>query len=64
MELLHCPFTCNVYIICLLFFFHSRRVGIPFSGPNVYKDSSNETHADMTVSVRGRDVFILQTGYR
>lgn len=41
----------------------ARRVGIPFSGPNVYKDSSNETHADMTVSVRGRDVFILQTGY-
>ena len=52
-------YSIHVYISYLF-----RRVGVQYNGPHVYKDSSNESHVDMPMSVRGRDVFIIHTGYK
>lgn len=41
----------------------SRRVDVQLRKNIVSKDSSNETHVDITESVRGKDVFIMQSGY-
>ncbi|XP_019853834.1 PREDICTED: phosphoribosyl pyrophosphate synthase-associated protein 2-like [Amphimedon queenslandica] len=41
----------------------TRRMDVPLSPTDIKKDSSNETHVDINVSVRGKDVFIIQTGH-
>eukprot|EP00731_Ephydatia_muelleri_P028636 Em0020g280a len=40
----------------------ARRVGVSLCKVNLSKDESNETHVDIEDSVRGKDVFIVQTG--
>ena len=37
---------------------------MPVAEARVGNDSSNETNVDILESVRGKDVFIIQTGYR
>lgn len=36
---------------------------VPLSPAVITKDTSNETHVDINISVRGKDVFVIQTGH-
>ena len=40
-----------------------RRLDVTLCTAQTYKDSSNETHVDIIDSVRGKDVFIIQSGH-
>ena len=40
-----------------------RRVEVGLCHADISKDTSNETHVDIVESVRGKDVFIIQTGH-
>lgn len=48
--------------VYLLFLFACRRLGVKSGGASVYHKTNRETMVEIGDSIRGKDIYIIQTG--
>lgn len=53
----------KVFIFCfLMFLFQYSRLGVKSGGASVYHKTNRETMVEIGDSIRGKDIYIIQTG--
>ena len=52
----------DISIFCGHNIFHFRRLGVKSGGASVYHKTNRETMVEIGDSIRGKDIYIIQTG--
>lgn len=50
------------HLMCVFFFLIQRRLGVKSGGASVYHKTNRESMVEIGDSIRGKDIYIIQTG--
>lgn len=58
----HNNFTSSIFFFLVCDHTHFRRLGVKSGGASVYHKTNRETMVEIGDSIRGKDIYIIQTG--